>query len=58
MTVQFNILTDVQEHTILLKNISPVEHALLLHLQRKLNQAFTNADYQEAISCTLNILPE
>lgn len=58
MTVQFNILTDIQEHTALLKNISPEEHALLLHLQRKLDQAFTNADYQEAISCTLNVLPE
>ena len=58
MTVQFNILTDIQEHTALLKNISPEERALLLHLQRKLNQAFTDADYQEAISCTLNVLPE
>ena len=57
MTVQFNILTDIQEHTALLKNISPEEHALLLHLQRKLNQAFTDADYQEAISCILNVLP-
>ena len=58
MIVQFNILTDIQEHTALLKNISPEEHVLLLHLQKKLNQAFTDADYEEAISCTLNILPE
>ena len=58
MTVQFNILTNIQEHTALLKNISPKEHALLLHLQRKLNQAFNDAEYKEAITCTLNVLPK
>ena len=58
MTIQFNVSTKIQEYTAILKNITPEEHALLLHLKYKLNQAYEDSEVEDDFLVTLNVLPE
>ena len=58
MTIQFNVSTKIQEYTAVLKNITPEEHALLLHLKHKLLQAYEDSDYEDSFDVSLNVLPE
>ena len=56
MDVQFVVTTKIQEYTAVLKNISADEHALLVHLKYKLEQAYENSDYEDDISYSLNVI--
>lgn len=58
MKVQFNVTTKSQEYTAVLNNLTPDEHALLLHLKYKLNQAYENSEIEDNFLVTLNVLPE
>lgn len=58
MTVQFVVTTKVQEYTAVLKNITPNEHALLVHLKYKLEQEYENSEFEDNISYSLNVIPD
>lgn len=58
MKVQFKVTTESQEYTAVLNNLTPDEHALLLHLKYKLNQAYENSQIEDNFLVTLNVLPE
>lgn len=58
MTIQFNVTTKIQEYSAVLKNITPDEHALLLHLKHKLNQAYEDSEIEDDFLVTLNVISE
>lgn len=56
MDVQFIVRTKVQEYCAVLKNITPDEHALLVHLKYKLEQEYENSEIEDDISYNLNVI--
>ena len=58
MKVQFKVKTEIQEYTAVLNNLTPDEHALLLHLKYKLNQAYENSEIEDNFLVTVNVLSE
>lgn len=55
MKVEFSISTKVQTYKAII-NVNHDEHALLIHLKHKLQQAYENSDYEDNFNVNLEVI--
>lgn len=55
MKVEFSISTKVQTYKAIM-NVNHDEHALLIHLKHKLQQAYENSDYEDNFNVNLEVI--
>ena len=55
MKVQFIVETSVQSYTAEM-NVTPEEHALLIHLKYKLNQAYSDSELCDNFYVDINVI--
>jgi hypothetical protein len=56
MNVKFTVKTKVNSYTATLKQLTPDEHALLVHLKHKLQQEYENSDYEDDINYEVEVV--
>ena len=56
MKAEFSIITKVREYKAVLSNLTPDDHALLVHLKYLLYKEYENSELEDNIEFKLNVI--